>query len=574
MLVTDISRDQVPSTPGVYIFKTKWWNILYIWKAKVLKKRLRQYFTPGTLRKQDMVAKASFVEFFSVWTEQESLILEINMINTHRPPYNNLIKWDTSYVYIKIVNEPFPNIQLTRYKYNDKATYIWPKLRKREFREILQMLRYVFQRRQCSSTQFRQGKVCSDYFFGLCQWRCWYAKMGMPTSIQKSAGDNAQLLKHNVTLGFRPVYESAQDAAKAYRDIINYIKWFFEGDSDSLLQFMRQEILAASEKQHFERAVKLRDMYFRIEALSQKQTIILPELYTWVFGMIERVQDDFLIILIKLHCGKIIDIISHYEAEDYEHSEIVQQLELEYKLLPIEEKDKYTLLRQWNQRLRKADKDTLLGHASTFAYSYLQSHTTSGHETNTYLLERLQERYKLQQFPAYMECLDISHFSGDYTAGGLVAMQYGRPEKSRYRRYQITTGRKSDDYAALTEVLVRRCGLWREEFPKDLPDILVIDGGNQQLALVQHILAQFPGSEALLTKMQFCSLWKGKARKRSGKMKGEQEVLRVLHPWGQMVSHELQYDDADRLLVRLRDEAHRFANAYRKKLMGKEWKEG
>lgn len=566
MLVTDITRDQVPATPGVYLFKTKWWNILYIWKAKVLKKRLRQYFTPGTLRKQDMVAKAAYVDFFSVGTEQESLILEINLINTHRPPYNNLIKGDTSYVYIKIANEPFPNIQLTRYKYNDKATYIGPKLRKREFREILQMLRYVFQRRQCSTTQFRQGKVCSDYFFWLCQGWCWYAKMW-------ADWEGNDLLQHNTKLGFRPVYASSQEAALAYKDIITYIKWFFEGDSESLLKYIRDEVEHASAQQHFERAAKLRDMYFRIDALSQKQTIVLPQLYTGIFGMIERVQEDFLIILIKLHAGKMIDIISHYEAEEYEHAEIVKQLEIEYKLQPLEEKEKYTLLRQGTPRLRKPDKDILLGHASTFAYSYLQSHTGSIQETTTYLLERLQQRYTWQQFPAYIECLDISHFSGDYTAGGLVAIHYWRPDKSRYRRYQITTGHKHDDYAALMEVLVRRCGLGKEEFPKDLPDILVIDGGNQQLSLVQRIIEQFPGSSKLLTKMQFCSLGKGKARKRAGKVKWEQEVLRVLQANGEITSHDLQYDDADRILVLLRDEAHRFANAYRKKLMQKERKE-
>lgn len=586
MFVTDITRDHVPAKPGVYLFKTKGGKILYIWKAKHLRKRLKQYFAPGTLWKQDMVAKAGYVEFFEVASEQESLLLEISMINTHKPPYNNLIKGDTAYVYIKIAQEPFPNIQLTRYKYNDKALYIGPKIRRRELKELLQMLRYVFQRRQCGTAQFREGHVCSDYFFGLCQGRCAYSSLSHATSpVNQDAhtihtGKNVQ----NQNVWFRPVYAWVDDAAKAYKDIITYIKRFFEGDSAGLLDYIRQEIETASKQEYFEWAAKLRDMYFKIELLTERQDIVLPALYTGTFGMIERVQDDFMVVLLKLREGRIIDIIAHLDEGEYDYEELLLQLEREYGVRVIENENqtieltsaKSVLLRRASndkQRLRKEDKETLLQHASTFAYSYIQSHTRSSWETVGYLLERLQQRYQLQLQPNRIECLDISHFSGDYTAGGLVAMEFGQLAKSRYKRYKITTGHKHDDYAALAEVLVRRCGLGQSEFAQDLPDMFILDGGMQQLGLVHRVLLEFPGGNELFGKMQFASLGKWKARKRAGKVKGEQEVLRVLKPSGEMTPHELQYDDADRVLVRLRDEAHRFANNYRKKLMEAEWKE-
>lgn len=592
MLASDVQRDHVPSKPGVYLFKTTWGKILYIWKAKSLKKRVRQYFTPWSLWKQDMVAKAWYVEFFEVVSEQESLLLETNLISAHKPPYNNLIKGDTSYVYIKIAREPFPNIQLTRYKYNDKAIYIGPKVRRRELKELLQLLRHVFQWRQCGSMQFREGHVCSDYFFGLCKGWCVYAKMhdnkkqdNVPSDVKSEIKSEVETTAQKTW--FFPVYQTRSDAEQHYQEIVRYLTKFFEGESEELLVYMRREIDEAIEKQHFEWAAKLRDMYFKIELVTQRQTVTLPEECTGTFGMIERVQWGLLVVLIKLHKWRMIDIIWQHLIDD-EYDEVLRQLEREYQLTLLEEQDTYTLLWYGAARLRKDEKELLQSHATTFGYSYLQSHMQNTHEITSYLLERLRKTYHLHRLPVHIECVDISHLSWSYTAWGLVAMQHGQLFKAGYKRFEITTERKHDDYAALTEVLVRRFGLGKawiqeggsvqgsesgNESEKQLfPDMFILDGGKQQLSLVQRILEQFPESQKLLYQVQFCSLGKWKARKRAGKVQWEQEVLWVLNPSWEMHANVLQYDDADRLLIRLRDEAHRFANAYRKKLMQKDWK--
>jgi len=163
MFTTDISK--IPTNAGIYLFKDRKGTILYIGKAKNLQKRLGQYFSPNSLRKQEMLEKADKVDFLIVKNESEALYLEDNMIKQHQPEYNNLLKADNSYVYIKITKESFPQIFLTRKKINDNALYIGPKNDTIQLKKFLQYLRQIVKFRTCKNTQFRQGKLCSDYYF-------------------------------------------------------------------------------------------------------------------------------------------------------------------------------------------------------------------------------------------------------------------------------------------------------------------------------------------------------------------------------------------------------------------------
>lgn len=163
--------------PWVYVFRDGKNQIIYIWKAKNIKKRVSQYFAPGSVRKQDMMTKATQVEFFDCQSEQESLVLEANMIKQHQPVYNRLLKWDNGYVYIKITNHKYPQVLLTRNRTNDWATYIWPKNNTQALKRLIQWLRQFLQYRGCKDTQFKHGELCNDYVFGLCKGRCVYAKI-------------------------------------------------------------------------------------------------------------------------------------------------------------------------------------------------------------------------------------------------------------------------------------------------------------------------------------------------------------------------------------------------------------
>ena len=155
----------IPKDPGIYIFKNKKNQILYIGKAKNLQKRVSQYFTPGSVWKQDMVAQATNIEFVHVNNESEAIYLESNLIRKHQPPYNNLLKADNSYVYIKIPKEDFPPILITRYKTNDGSTYIGPKHHTRELKNFLQYLRLLYKYRTSKKTEFTKGVLSSDFYF-------------------------------------------------------------------------------------------------------------------------------------------------------------------------------------------------------------------------------------------------------------------------------------------------------------------------------------------------------------------------------------------------------------------------
>lgn len=171
------SLNHISEQPGVYIFRDAKKVILYVGKAKNLRKRLSQYFNPGSVRKQDMLSKADDVEFLVCQSEQEALVLESNLIKKHHPVFNRLLKGDNSYIYIKITNHRFPQIVLTRYRSDDGAVYIGPKNNTQELKKLIQYMRQYLQFRTCKEMQFRQWELCNDYVFGLCKGRCIYAKM-------------------------------------------------------------------------------------------------------------------------------------------------------------------------------------------------------------------------------------------------------------------------------------------------------------------------------------------------------------------------------------------------------------
>lgn len=553
MIRSDIPRTKISNHPGVYLFKTTNNTILYIWKAKQLKKRLQHYFTPSTLRKQDMVAKAGHVELLPVTNEQEALLLETNLIRTHKPIYNNLIKGETSYVYIKIPHEPYPNILLTRYKKNDKATYIGPKVRKRELKNVLQLIRHLLKYRACTPTVFKKGHVCSDYFFDLCAGRCAYHH-------QKTHESNQQAW-------FKAVWTPSQ-AQQEYQQIIQSIIAYFKGYTKPLEKTIRHHIDQAIALQNFERAAKLRDMSMTLQEVTEQQSISLESDKTGIYVMIIAQPKRFIRWVISLVQGKISDVITWKENQD--DSDLVWlfktiEREYEHSLTPIQKEDTIRVAHATQSKaFNKKEQKQLGSHLTRFLEGYLHEHHLDDQEVTAthYLLESLQKKYHLPALPVTIECTDISHFGGDWTSGAISSMQDGRLHKKWYRHYKITTAGKHDDYAALAELLVRRS---HAKIP--WPDVFIIDGGVGQLGVVKTLLQQDEDFAQTCRSVTFVSLEKGKARTRAGKQAGSQEVIHLLHENFSVESTPMSYDDADKLLIMLRDEAHRFANRYRKRLM-------
>ena len=273
-----INLSHYPQSPWVYIFKDKRDNILYIWKAKNLKKRISQYFSPWSVWKQEMVAQAEKIEFIIVENESESLYLESNLIKKHLPPFNNMLKWANAYAYIKLTKHPIPQIFITRKKINDWATYIWPKHNTRELKKFLQYLRQIIQYRTCPLSQFNQWKVCSDYYFWLCKWRC-----------------------------NRKIEEP---------DYPKLITSFFKGNTKPIEQKIKTLIDEAIKVENFEWAAKLRDIYLQIWNFTEKQSIEFAKSFSWYLLQIREIWTRRVYVLLHFYEGKMIDIIRHHFEKD------------------------------------------------------------------------------------------------------------------------------------------------------------------------------------------------------------------------------------------------------------------
>ena len=525
-----LDTSHIPNLPWVYLFKDKKEQILYIWKAKNLQKRVNQYFTPWSVWKQEMLLKADHVDFFVVENESESLYLESNLIKKHLPPFNNMLKWANAYAYIKLTKHSVPQVFITRKKINDWAIYIWPKHNTRELKKFLQYLRQIIQYRTCPLQQFNQKKLCSDYYFGLCQGRCAKPELW---------------------------------AAEYTNIIVN----FFKGNTTPVEKEIKKLIDEAVLKQNFERAAKLRDIYFQIDQFTEKQTVEFAKNITWYLLQIRPIGQKYVYVLLNFYEGKLIDIIRHhFDQEDTTIESMLNSFQSEFWDF-YQHEIWYTTTKYKRTQTESVQLQNLF---NNFFESYIISQTMQGSWLTNDLLDTLKQRYEFPKLPYQIECLDISHLQWDQTSWGLSCLLGGVPEKKLYRKYKIKTV-KNNDYLALQEVLIRRFQLWKKEKTDlHLPDIFILDGGKGQLWILEELAKEYPELKQLRSQVQFCALGKWEARSKSHiwyqSKKSEQTIAEKLYlrKNNKIQSFDLVYDEADRLLTKLRDEAHRFANFYRK----------
>ena len=525
-----------PEAPWVYLFKDRKGSILYIWKAKNLKKRVSQYFTPWSVWKQDMVAHADKVEFIVVENESESLYLESNLIKKNQPPFNNMLKGANAYAYIKLTKHPVPQIFITRKKVNDWAIYIWPKHHTKDLKKFLQYLRQIVQYRTCPLQQFNQKKVCSDYYFWLCKWRCCKEWL------------------------WAPEYPKL---------ISNFFKW----NTRPVELKIRQLIDDAIKTENFERAAKLRDIYLQIWNFTEKQSVEYVNSFSWYLLQIRETGPRRTYVLFHFFEGKMIDIIRHhFEKDEIDEDTMIASFSSEFWTFHLEEGFYSTVRFPWN----KEERQRILKLFDDFFESYLLVNTIQWSWIMNDLLQELQNRYNLKQFPYQVECLDISHLWWDRTSWWLSAIAGWLPDKNHYRKYKITSA-KNDDYLSLKEVLIRRFKLDKKiDFSEwevlHLPNVFILDWWKWQLWIIDELINEYPNLKSITKDVQFCALWKGEARRKSSiwiksKKNKEDTVWEKLYVWKNWIIEENDfiYDDADKILIKLRDEAHRFANSYRKK---------
>ena len=545
----------IPNQAWVYFFKDKNWNVLYIWKANNLQKRVSQYFSPWSVWKQEMISLASSVDFVIVKNESEALYLEDNLIKKHKPYYNNMLKWSNSYAYIKITNETFPQVFITRKKFNDWSTYIWPKHNTVQLKNFLQYIRQVLQYRWCKTAQFKQSKLCSDYYFWLCKGRC----------DKKIINDKLEI--------------------KNYKSLINYIESFFRWDIKPIQKLILTQIEGSIKLENFERAAKLRDIYNNIQNLSEQQTVVLNQIISWYVFKIKKIWSRFVYVLLYFNQWKLIDIVRHkFHQDDSDFASIISSISnecWEFILTPDKLTNNLEHIIWVNKSIKKLSRSVLKELdllIEWFFDSYIISTSFEWENLNNELLKNLQSRYKLKNFPYHIECADISHLGWSWTSWWLSCFLWWLPEKKYYRRYKInqvgaTNNLHSDDYASLKELITRR--FKSKEFS---PDLFILDWWKWQLWIVKKIYNEDRDFQKLFSMIDFVSLWKWEARQKSKiwQTSAKWRIWEKIYYFDKdlnIKSINLIYDHTDKILINLRNEAHRFSNSYREKQMNKIWKE-
>jgi len=540
--------ESIPKLPGIYIMKDRRSEILYIGKAKVLRNRVRSYFQNSRNlhpRTRIFLDKVDDIKFLTTKTEAEALILESNFIKKHQPKYNVLLKDDKHYPYLRLTTqEKFPRLEVVRRVKKDKATYFGPYTMVKEVRETIRLIYKIFPLRQ-SKDKLNGSPLrrpCLNHQMGRCLAPC------------------AGLV-------------SSQD----YSEIVQDVSLFLKGKNTTLLKDLKTKMEAASVATRYEEAAVLRDKISAVKTVIDKQKIISTSLEDQdvIAYCSEKGQAMAQVLIIrsgKMLGEKIFKLKSRKEMEEDETlSSFLKQYYADESILPaevllphpIEDAD---LIASWLSEKKGAcvrievpvigKKRDLIRMAEENASFAMRMESDKG-EVGTRSLEELQTALNLKHFPEIIEGFDLSNISGLHAVGSMVVFENALAAKSKYRRYKISTVKGIDDYAMLREVMTRRYSrLLKENAP--LPNLILIDGGKGHLNAGHEVLQALN----LMDRLDLVCIAKGKFR--NNLVTDEVYLPQQKKP---VLFHE---NSPSRFLMqRIRDEAHRFAISYHRKLRGK-----
>lgn len=536
----------LPSLPGCYIYYNKDGEIIYVGKAKILKRRVMSYFNRkhDSVKVEVLVSQIERMEYIITNTEVEALILESHLIKKHKPRYNVLLKDDKKYPYFLITDEDFPRITIVRKKNMnpEKGRYYGPYTDVRAMHATLDFLKKIFPLKQCKSPKFKD-RPCLYYHIGRCMAPC-----------------------QNLV------------SSEEYKNIVRQAELFLSGKQSELMKQLKEQMQKYSESLQFEKAAKLRDSYNDLQKTLEKQKVVY-ENTKLNEDVISLMADEgiFAIVILMIREGRLIDKKDFvYEVEEEDRTEFFETffkeyystLKLEYpdkivsnELEAIGEKDLYE---EWLEILAQkkikisygksaqgkelqmlADKNAkvVLDNAKLSKMSKIRD---DFNEIGSYLAEKLE----LKNFPYRMECYDISHIQGTNTVASMVTFINGVPKKSEYRKFKVKmTEGKPDDFLSMKEVLTRRLNrLGEEKWAK--PDLIIIDGGKGQLSSVMQIIEDLGVSGIDVVSL---------AKKHEEVFLPKQSKPVILP----------RNSSALFLFQRIRDEAHRFAITYHRKLRSK-----
>ncbi len=544
----------VPAQAGCYIYYDSTGEIIYVGKAKNLKRRVYSYFHKqhDSAKTRVLVSQIEKLEYIITDSEVEALILESHLIKKHKPKYNILLKDDKKYPYFLITDEDFPRIQVVRKKNlnPDKGRFYGPYTDVGAMYATLDFLKKIFPLKQCKNPKYT-SRPCLYYHIGKCLAPC-----------------------------------QGKVTPEEYQKLIKQVELFLSGKQTELLKQLKEQMQKYSEAQEYEKAAKFRDSYVDLQKTLERQKVVYENTKLNEDILAVLYEDGILVIVVMMiRDGRLIDKKDFtYFVEDIDKIEYFETffrdyyttLKLEYpdKIVSKDLKDigNKELYQEWlkvisgkkitinygngrgkyNELCELAIKNArnTLENAKIKKMSQIRDNFN---EVGSYLAEKLE----LTNFPNRIECYDISHIQGTNTVASMVVFQNGLPKKTAYRKFKVKlTEGKPDDFLSMKEVLTRR--LSRLSEPKwEKPDLIIIDGGKGQLSSVMQVVEKM-GIKVGAGGIDFVSL-----------AKREEEVFLPNRSESILLPRD---SNALYLIQRIRDEAHRFAITYHRDLRSKSLK--
>ena len=521
----------LPSTPGIYQYLNKEGVIIYVGKAKNLKRRVYSYFSKEhqSAKTRILVSKIADIRYIVVNTEEDALLLENNLIKKYKPRYNVLLKDDKSYPSICVSNEYFPRVFKTRQIIRNGSTYYGPYSHIPSMQAVLDLIKKLYPLRTChlalTPENIRQGKfnVCLEYHIKNCKGPC----IGMQSHDE-------------------------------YMDNIAQVKEILKGNTQAISDALMKEMMSLAEEMKFEEAQKVKEKYELIESYRAKSEVVSSILHNIDVFSIEMDENSAYINYLHITNGCINQAFTfEYKKRLNETKEELLQLGIiemreRYKSCSREIIVPFELDMELNNVTftipQRGDKKHLLELSLLNVKQYKvdrlkQAEKLNPEQRSVRLLKEIQEQLQMDKMPMHIECFDNSNIQGSDAVAACVVFKKARPSKKDYRKYNIKTVVGPDDYASMQEVVRRRYSRILEE-QGELPDLILTDGGKGQMEVVRQVI-----EDELNLQIPIAGLAKNNKHRTS-------EVLFGFPP---MTIGIKQGTPLFHLLENIQDEVHRFA---------------
>ena len=530
----------IPKDPGIYKYYDAAGELLYVGKAKHLKKRVSSYFnkTLATYKTHELVKRIARIEFTIVNSEQDAFLLENSLIKEFQPRFNINLKDDKTYPFLVIKNEPFPRVYFTRKKINDGSEYLGPYTSVKKVRELLEFIKQTIQLRTCSlnlsdnNINKSKFKVCLEYHLGNCKGPC----------------------------------EGLQTAAD-YQEGIAQLKNILRSNLSPVIRHYKNEMKALAESLAFEKAALVKKKIEFLETYQSRSVVANARTGHVDVFTIQKEKDtayfNYLMVrngsIIQTHTGKAETHLDELPEEillytiaqirttfNSDATEIVVPFPVDYPQENI-----VTTVPKGGDRKKLLDlsyKNVAHFIEELKSKERLQLNSKSKDKLN--LLEQLQADLQLQDFPEQIECFDNSNFQGSYPVSAMVCFKYGEPSKRDYRHFNVKTVEGINDFASMKEAVFRRYKRLKEE-NQPFPQLVIIDGGKGQLSAALEAASELE----LTGSITFIGL-----------AKNEEEIFFA----GDSESLKLPYSSSSlKFIRRIRDEVHRFGITFHRQKRSK-----